>query len=84
MKIGDLVKFKVPEFAKNQIQPDGRLAGEGRPCGLIVDIVERFSVGDGANWPNQERWCDVIWTEATGVRQTTESWENLEVVNEAG
>ena len=77
MKIGDLVKFKVPEFARGIQQPDGRMAGEGRPCGLVLDVAKNVTTSGSL-------WCDVLWTEATGVRQTTETSENLEVVNEAG
>ena len=38
MKPGDLVKYKVPDFAKRQAG-----AGDNRPVGIIIDIKNTFS-----------------------------------------
>ena len=79
MKPGDLVKFRVPDFAKDQ--PG---AGENRPVGIIVDIKNTFpSAGGEIPLPSSEARAIISWTSEKGIWITDERFEHIEVINES-
>ena len=77
MKSGDLVKYKVPDFAKRQ--PG---AGENRPVGIIIKLQNTFSSGGGGAWPSSETHAIISWSSEKGIWVTNERLESIEVIGE--
>ena len=75
MKVGDLVKYKVPDFAK--YQPG---AGDNRPVGIIIKIQDAFSVSE--DWPSSKTHVVISWSSDKGIWVTNERFQSIEVIGE--
>ena len=73
MEIGDLVKYKVPDFAQHQEN-----AGKNRPIGIIVNFKNTFSIGGGGAYPSSETHAIISWSNSDGPWITNERVEDLE------
>ena len=77
MKVGDLVKYRVPDFAKLQVG-----AGDNRPVGIIIELQDTFQSGGGGAWPSSETHMIISWSSDKGAWVTNERFEHIEVINE--
>jgi hypothetical protein len=74
MKVGDIVKYKVPDFAKHQAG-----AGKDRPIGIIVKLFKKKcwrtqELGPKINWDlvEPEQHAEVIINDNTQSFPITE------------